>query len=169
MKPINKHTSTTPVAHVRATAGGGAVEDFTATAMRTIRNLQKQLQAIGERYQDELAHPKTTGPKEQEILREILRQMDSVQREIDAIQKSIIEHEAVEQLKKNKSAALKIPNPELDSASSENVETTNGTGREPNKVKAAGEAASGDSPDTATKPAKVDRISLVGSVIDTTA
>jgi hypothetical protein len=116
-----------------------------------------------------LAHPTTTGPKEQEILREILRQMDSVQREIDAIQKSIIEHEAVEQLKKNKSTSLRTPSPELDPSSSENVEATNGAGSVSSKVKAAGEVASSDSPETSTKPSKVDRTSLVGSVIDTTA
>jgi hypothetical protein len=169
MKPIYKHTSVTPVAHARTAAGGSVPEDFTAAAMRNIRSLQKQLQAIGERYQDELAHPKTSGPKEQEILREILRQMDSVQREIDAIQHSIIEHEAVEQLKKNKSTSPKIPNPELDSSSSENVEATNGADGVPSKVKAAAEVASSESPETSTKPTKVDRTRLVGSVIDTTA
>lgn len=79
-----------------------------ATAMRSIRNLQKQLRDIGERYQNELAHPTTAGPAEQEILMELARQMSSVQREIDALQQSIMEHQAVEQLKKDNHNHLKI-------------------------------------------------------------
>lgn len=92
--------------------------DFVSTAMRTIRNLQKQWRDLGERYQQELAHPHTAGPAEQDLLRDLARQMASIKQEIEAEENAILEHQALMTLKKRNSAEKsRLPEPASQPAS----------------------------------------------------
>lgn len=94
-------SSLSPVGGIRRAAPDTAT-DFASVAMRTIRNLQKQLRDLGESYQHEMANPHTAGPAEQELLRDLAKQIEGVKQEIEAIQRSIVENQAIEGMKKQK-------------------------------------------------------------------
>lgn len=154
-----RHTSSSP----------GKIEDFMATTMRSIRNLQQQLRDIGERYQNELAHPTTAGPEEQEILMELARQMSSVQREIDALQQSIIEHQAVEQLKKANHTRIKISNEDgntLSTGNSKQGGSVEKTPQQSGQVVKMDNTAQSESTHSVTEN---NPMSTAGSVINTYA
>lgn len=74
--------------------------------MRTIRALQKQMQDLGERYQDELVHPHASGSDEQALLREIARQMNSVKDEIDVLQRSIVQRQATDGMQRQDKGSM---------------------------------------------------------------
>lgn len=80
----------------RAEAG-----DHVAVTMRAIRGLQKQLRELGDAYQRELAEPSATGTAHAELLRQLANQMQSIEQQIEALQQSIIQRQAVDTLRGN--------------------------------------------------------------------
>lgn len=77
--------------------------DYMAVTMRTIQTLQKQLQQIGERYQQELAQPSASGTAQQELMRQLASQMQSIQNQIETLQQSIVQRQAVDAMRRQES------------------------------------------------------------------
>lgn len=153
----------------QASSSPGKIEDFMATSMRSIRNLQKQLRDIGERYQNELAHPTTAGPEEQEILMEFARQMSSVQREIDALQQSIMEHQTVEQLKKDNYTHLKISSEDGNTLSTENSDRRDSVTKKPQQSGRVAKREDAVQSESMPSVKEINPTSTAGSVINTYA
>jgi TolA-binding protein len=129
---------------------------FTANTLRAMRLLQKQMNELGKRYQDELTHPSFSGSAQQQLLRDLVQQMNSVKSELDALQESIIEHQTLAAFRKDRlDAAAARPRSEA----------------QPGLWASLGDA---DQPATGTDhdgraAARRDPLRTVGTVIDTKA
>ncbi len=136
---------------------GQASGSFTMNAMRAIRILQKQAQELGKRYQEELLHPTATGTAQQQLLRNLAQQMNSVDMEIDALQDAIIQHEALAALKREQgNDTLKAAQPMQE-------------GHTPGASETDAAAKPGSPEDTHGPQPERSVSGTVGSVIDTTA
>ena len=147
MNPI-----TSKQAPVERTSGG-----YTATAMRAIRALQEQLQELGKRLQDEITKPTASGPEQDQLMRDLAQQMNSVRLELDALQESIIQHEALAAFKKEQASERLNPQPAQQAP-----------GPLPSGLSKPATADEANQGKGANRP-RADKMSVVGSVINTTA
>jgi TolA-binding protein len=130
---------------------------FTANTLRAIRLLQKQMNELGKRYQDELTHPSSAGSAQQQLLRDLVQQMNSVKSELDALQESMIEHQTLAAFRKERLADASAPQP----AGEAQPGLRPSPGQADPPAAAAGQAGSG--------AARRSPIRTVGTVIDTKA
>ena len=147
MNPITNKPSS-----VESTSGS-----YPEKAMRAIRALHKQMRELGKQIQDETSSPTGSGPEQDQLMRDLMQQMNSIRMELEVLQASIIQHQALAALKKEQANERLNPQPSPAAPSPLPIE--------PNGTAATGKADQGQG----EKRARADKTSVAGTLIDTTA